>query len=232
MADTLLNRVPFTIRLRRMLASALASLHSGLQYEGEPAYSTDTKQLYVSDGTTMNRVGGVDVFDTLANVLLATPARGRMALATDTGFLYIGNGSNWKEIGIVITKSASPNIGLEQDSPLSGYDLTWITDKALSNCRILDNANSTVGSVKTVSGKFYVYLNSVWNEIVINFRFREDPDGTYTMEHMPIGLLQWIEIMSGNSNDLLALNGKPSIQQYNSSMGAYPVDLVIDGGSL
>jgi hypothetical protein len=56
MADTLLNKVPFTIRLRRMLASALVKVSSGYQYEGEPGYATDTEQLYMSNGTLFKPV--------------------------------------------------------------------------------------------------------------------------------------------------------------------------------
>jgi hypothetical protein len=61
MADTLLNRTPFTIRLRRMTAQALSALSQYLQYEGEPAYSTDTKQMFVSDGTYFNPVQTVNL---------------------------------------------------------------------------------------------------------------------------------------------------------------------------
>ena len=54
---TLLNKTTFTIRLRRMLGSALRS--AAYHLEGEPLYATDEKRLYVSDGTALNSVAGI-----------------------------------------------------------------------------------------------------------------------------------------------------------------------------
>ena len=72
-------------------------------------------------------------------------------------------------------------------------------------------------------------LDGQWNDIVINFRFREDASGAYELEHNPIGLTLWYEVMSGNS-DAIGVDGRPLIQQYSASMGAYQQDLIIDGG--
>ena len=75
-----------------------------------------------------------------------------------------------------------------------------------------------------------MYLNSVWNDVVINFVFREDSTGAYELEHQPIGLVLYYEIMSGNS-DLIGIDGRPMLQQYGASMDAYQMDLQIDGGT-
>ena len=95
---------------------------------------------------------------------------------------------------------------------------------------LLSTADAAEGAIRTSNGYFQVYLNSVWNDVVINFRLREDSSGGYELEHKPIGFTEWIEIMSGNS-ETIGLDGRPIIQQYTTSMGAYQPDLVLDGGS-
>ena len=168
--------------------------------------------------------------NTLANILLASPSNYIGAIATDTGFFYASDGTNWQEVGPVNLKPVTPDMGFYQDSPLNGYGEDFIDKKDLSNCRILNNAYSTEGGIKTSGGKLYVYLNSVWNEVVINFRFREDPTGNYEMEHMPNGFTWWYSLASGNS-DNLDMGGYPIIQQYSATMGAYREKLIIDGGT-
>ena len=167
--------------------------------------------------------------DTHANILASTPTAGKMAFATDISRLLIGNGTVWKEASSVLkTRTSTPDIGKNQDSSLDGYTDVDITDKILYNTSILGNANSTEGSVRTVNGKFQVYLNSVWNDIVMNLRLRESASEAYAFQHNPIGFAWWYEVNSGDSVEL-ALNGLPFIQQYSADMGAFPYPLIIQG---
>ena len=122
------------------------------------------------------------------------------------------------------------DIGFEQESDLRGYGNDYISKKLLSRVQIGTVADEVEGAVRNNAGTFQIYLNGTWNDIVINFRFREDDGGAYELEHKPIGFDTWIEVNSGNSN-ALDLNGLPIIQQYKTSIGAFQVSLQIDGGT-
>jgi hypothetical protein len=166
---------------------------------------------------------------TLATILAASPASYIGAISTDTLFFYASDGTAWREVGPVNIKAVTPDMGAYQDSPLSGYAEDFIDGKEIYNSRILGNAYSREGDVKTVAGTLYVYLNGTWATVVTGFRFREDATGNYEMEHMPIGFTGWYSLASGNS-DALGLDGYPLIQQYSVNMGAYGTKLIIDGG--
>jgi hypothetical protein len=56
---TQLNKTPFTLRLRRGLQSAIIAAIQ--HWEGEPGYATDTKRLFISDGTAMQPVQTLDM---------------------------------------------------------------------------------------------------------------------------------------------------------------------------
>ena len=122
------------------------------------------------------------------------------------------------------------DIGKEQINDIRGYGTDYISKKLLSRVQVGSVADEVEGAIRNNSGTFQIYLNGVWNDIVINFRFREDDNGAYELEHKPVGFNTWIEVNSGNSN-VLDLNGLPIIQQYKTSIGAYQVSLQIDGGT-
>ena len=86
------------------------------------------------------------------------------------------------------------------------------------------------GGLGVVGGVLRVRLNGVVQSIVTNFRFRENSDGSFELEHRPIGFTKWIKIMSGNS-ELNGLNGLPLIQNYCADIGAFPTSLAINGGT-
>ena len=122
------------------------------------------------------------------------------------------------------------DIGVEQINDVRGYGVDYISKKLLSRVQVGTVADEVEGAIRNNAGVFQIYLNEVWNDIVINFRFREDDSGAYELEHKPVGFDFWIEVNSGNSN-ALDLNGLPIIQQYKTSIGAYQVPLQIDGGT-
>ena len=106
----------------------------------------------------------------------------------------------------------------------------YISDKRLSHVLVGDNTREEEGAIRTKDGFYQIYLNGKWNDIVINFVFREDGSSTYELEHTPVGFDTAFEVMSGNSN-MLGIDGKPIYNQYKTSMGAYQPDIIISGGT-
>jgi len=74
----------------------------------EPAYVTDTKELYVGDGTNSILVGRV-LIDTLANRPVAG-VDGRLFVASDTNDTYVDNGSSWIKIGVASLSDLNGNL--------------------------------------------------------------------------------------------------------------------------
>ena len=75
-----------------------------------------------------------------------------------------------------------------------------------------------------------MYSNGGWQNIVINFRFRESEDGGYQLEHQPIGFERWIIVHSGNSVEL-GTDELPITQQYQTSIGAASGNIIsLEGG--
>ena len=123
-----------------------------------------------------------------------------------------------------------PDIGQVQTSDARGYGLDYVSEKTLAYVRLSSAAFDEEGAVRIKDNVFQTYMDGTWQDVVTNFRFREDENGEYELEHKPVGFEWWIEVNSGNS-DNLGLNGLPIVQNYKVSMGAYPVPLEIDGGT-
>jgi hypothetical protein len=122
------------------------------------------------------------------------------------------------------------DMGAEQVNDVRGYGAGHVAEKTFAYCKFGSEAFEEDGAVRTYNGFLQAYLNNEWEDIVTNFRFREDENGEYELEHKPIGFNSWIEVMSGNS-DLLDPDGNPIVQQYKTNMGAYSTPLEIDGGT-
>lgn len=200
--------------------------------------TTTLDPLYVNtSGDLMTgALKGYITVDILSNILALTPTGNQLAYASDTSEFYLYTGSAWKVMPIELeTEAAAPDMGAHEvvglgKSDKAGYYKDAITDKSLSNIRILGNVRTEEGAIRTTaSGIFQVYLNGVWNTVVINFVFREDSTGKYELEHIPVGFSWYYEIMSGNSNEV-GLDGYPIVQQYTANMGVYGPLLIIDGG--
>ncbi len=172
------------------------------------------------------------IIDTKANILALSPDEASLAIATDTLRYYFWDGSNWLESPIELTSVSSlPNIGAVEGGSRKGYGADYITDKVISYCKVGGGGSNEEGSIRQVDGVFQIYLNSIWNDIVINFVFREDSvTGSYELEHQPVGLDFYYEISSGNSNKI-GIDGKPILQQYGTDIGAYQKNLIINCGS-
>lgn len=88
-----------TIKLRRGTKAQLDTLMAGTPMaSGELGFTTDTKEVYVSDGTIAYLVGRALV-DTLANIPTAGVS-GRIFHASDTEDTYLDNGSAWVLAGV------------------------------------------------------------------------------------------------------------------------------------
>jgi hypothetical protein len=168
--------------------------------------------------------------DTRENILALTPTNGDWAYATDTNTLYFGYSSAWHEAPIPwLTRSANPDMGVEEYASLQGYNLTEIIDKILYHCVVGYGDRAEEGGIRVSDGYLQCYLNGAWGDVVTGFRLREDDSGNMIFEHMPVGTTEWLEVMSGNSNTL-GLNGLPMVQQYSWCMGPNPAALYINGG--
>lgn len=170
--------------------------------------------------------------DSRADLLASTPDNPVLALATDTLEMFLWDGSAWYVAPLELIQQANAiDMGLTPPmvtNDRAGYSADYITDKTIYNSAIGGNSNTDEGSVRTSSGVLQAYLNGTWADVVTGFRFREDSAGYYELEHKPVGFTWWLEVMSGNSDDL-GLNGLPLAQQYRVSMGAYPVHEQIVG---
>lgn len=176
----------------------------------------------------------IALFDTKTNILAATPTARKLAFSTDTFEMFVANGVGWYLLPFpAILEPAAPDMGYTQASARIGMAQTYITDKSLNYTTVGQSANAEAGAIRTTAtGKFQVYLNGVWNDIVINFVFREDATFGYTFEHAPVGFTNYIEIMTGQSLNNLGLNGLPLVNAYKTSMGAYPCPAKIGGRTI
>lgn len=188
----------------------------------------DELQLLPSSGESSYKV------DTKANILSSTPTAGNAGFASDTLEMFIGTGTVWEKMPFkLIPESANPNMGMYPNTGNNiGFSPTYVSNKVLENITIgySNKATPDNGDLRITSANYLeVYLNGVWNKIVMNFVFLEDSANGYTFEHKPVGFNTYIEVMSGNSINSLGLNGLPLIQQYRVDMGAYPSRNVLGG---
>ena len=176
---------------------------------------------------------GFVTFNTRAALLATTPAANTLAYVTDTAQFYLFDGTHWQVTPLALSQdSAYQDMGYTQASTKQGYYSDVITDKTLENITLGGGGASNSGALRvTTGGQFQVYLNGTWQQVVVNFRFLEDPLNQRELEHEPEGYTTWVAVMSGNSLNNVGLDGYPLLQQYTSSIGCYPgVFVALDGG--
>lgn len=88
--------MPQTIRIKRGTKAQLDAY--GPLQQGEMGFCTDTKEVYIGDGTTNTFVGRA-MSGPLANRPNASAA-GRFYFATDDGYLYLDLGTAWQRISV------------------------------------------------------------------------------------------------------------------------------------
>lgn len=209
-------------------------------YEGLVVYQEDTDELYVLNDaanpdqtSSWSTVGGGSGFPFTGSAEI-TGSLDLIGGATITGSLNMSGSTQVGDLTVIGEfknyNEAIPDIGLKQDNDLRGYGNNYISNKTIAYSRISSAAFDEEGAIRIKDNIFQTYINGEWQDIVTNFRFREDSSGQYELEHKPIGFTGWIEVNSGNS-DLLGLNGLPITQNYATSMGAFPIPLTLDGGT-
>lgn len=172
----------------------------------------------------------VTTIDTKANILTLSPSQPQTALATDTDEFYIWNGTNWNVQPLkVSTELANPDAGYTQDSNKRGYGDDYIYGKKLYATGIGDFTDTPFeGAIKVdqdfTPAKYQIYLRGKWNTLFYDLTM-ENGD----FEHVP--QTYSIDVRSGNSNTT-GLNGQPIIREYKVDAGAYPREVIIDGGVL
>lgn len=181
-------------------------------------------------GDTMNgRLDGYILVNTRANIIATTPASNTLAYSTDYERFYVFDGSSWQETAVVFKpRTGGYDKGYEKNSSLAGYGDSYISDKTLHNIQVLGHpATKTTGSfwldTTVTPSVLHIYANGATKDIKIDFTTANNE-----LEHLPDSYT--IDVWSGNSNQL-GNNGLPLVQEYKASMGAYPVPLLINGGT-
>lgn len=173
---------------------------------GEPHYATDTKQLYIFDGTDNVVVGGA----------------GDFIVATD---LTVTN-------DFTNANTLIKDMGAFQFQDLRGYNNDWMIDKNLYNITIKTNSNTFDGGLRTIYNddtgicNLQLYTDGKWNTLLAGVEITLDNDEA-DIEFT--GYTKNISLIDGDS-DIKGINGLPIIQDFKQSMGAYPQQLVISGG--
>jgi len=113
-----------------------------------------------------------------------------------------------------------------------GVNYRFLTNMALHNCRILGSSVEALGSMRVSDDGVQIYLNGAWQDVVLGFRFREDENEGYELEHKPAGFILWYEVATGDCSDMTDLNGRPLVQAYKVSMGPYQLPCFLAGGEI
>lgn len=178
--------------------------------------------------------------DTRANILAtASPSSGDMFYATDTEEFFIHDGSDFQVSPLEHQAvNALPDVGLPIPmvfNDLAGYSEDYIARKTIYNSKIGESSVAEDDGIRTSNGTLQFYANGQWNDVVTGFRFREDSsEGSsgnfYELEHRPVGLDNWYQVMNGYSDEL-GSNGFPLTQQYSTVVGVYPAPIRVKGRS-
>lgn len=205
--------------------------------KGVPAGGTEQQLLSKATGTDYDTewvdppTSGIDP-DTEENLLSSTPDGSGYVIATDTlrGLYYNADNTQWYITSIPLsTELANPDAGYTQDSDKRGYGDDYIYGKRLYAASLGDYTDKPVpGAIKvthTTNPPLYqIYLRGRWNTLFYDLTMERGD-----FEHVPINYP--IDVRSGNSN-MTGLNGQPIIREYKVDAGAYPREVIIDGGVL
>jgi len=190
------------------------------------------------DGATKNvlyakieTLGGLEVtIDTRDNLLATTPTADAIGFSSDTKryYVFILADSAWYESPINYGIRSGVDMGYEKDSSTAGYGLTYISNKDIANCRIGSNDRNVERAIRVVNSSpptFEIYMDGAWHTILYDFTM-ESGD----LQHTPFSSTEEIRVLSGNSVSV-GLNGRPDVQGYKRSMGAFPPPVKIFGGT-
>ena len=193
-----------------------------------PGSGGGTVNFLRADGTWAAPGGSPMIVDTIANILATTPTSGLTAYATDIAQTLVANGTTWLLDSSYSTAVALPDLGGIPYSNRLGYGSNYVTDKRLANVFFGTSALTEEGGIRHNDAiqALQAYLNGTWKTLTAGVALREENS---ILEHLPNTV--WIQAYSGNSVGLIGLNGRPIVQNYEVSLGAYPPEPVIDGGT-
>ena len=179
--------------------------------------------------------GAVLTSGTRATILALTPGKNALAYATDTNefLLWDLDNTEWRVAPLeMMAEDGAPDMGVMNPGGLAltdkmGYYYDAITDKRLSNVLLGSSARTENGGLRVDVTQdpdtLEVYLRGAWYTILYDLT-TEYGDLRHTPES------EEIHVQSGNSV-ALGLNGLPIVQDYEVSMGAFPVCRIVDGGT-
>lgn len=179
--------------------------------------------------------GGRIVVSDLKTILQMSPTATLIAFATTISStdstpvnrMYVSTGTAWRESTLPFDDRSTIDMGFNPINSLLGYEADSFTDKIGYNFAIGGSQRTTNGGLRidvTQSpDTFEVRLRDQWNKIIYDFTIEL---GYFT--HTPLS--EAIKVWLGDSVSL-GLNGIPIIQQYQVSMGAYPVPTPLSGGT-
>ncbi len=147
-----------TIRLRRGTKAQLDSLMGGVtpMVSGEIGFTTDTKEVFVSDGSNAHLVGRV-IVDILANRPSAGVS-GRLFHASDTDATYVDDGSFWIDVSGGIS---------DLDDVSDGSVYGRVRQTELTDGRV-NRLATTVSGVYVTGQEIRTHINDVTLHRVIN----------------------------------------------------------------
>ncbi|QNN23305.1 hypothetical protein HED60_13815 [Planctomycetales bacterium ZRK34] len=120
------------------------------------------------------------------------------------------------------------DIGAVQSSNPSGYYVGLLSDMGLYHCRLGTSDNTVDGGIRYASTETpQVYVDG-WKDILYGVNISQDTGNI--LQFNPLGSILTINTHSGDSVEV-GLNGRPIVQSYKASMGAYPPREIISGGT-
>lgn len=174
----------------KILRGTKAELDAFSLLQAEMGFATDTKEVYIGDGTAHHLVGKA-IINTYTNRPAAGVA-GRVFMASDTGALYVDDGTAWKgavasaldwqpdvDDLVADASAASPGNGLPAAAEGQRYVLQNETDD-------LDTGWGTITGIG--NGDIVTYNGSAW---VIAYDVSVQGEGAFTWSRDDNDLYQW-----------------------------------------
>lgn len=177
------------------------------------------------------------LMDTRENIISSTPDNGTQAFAIDTQQFYIYQDSQWLELDTLVNpRNGSADMGVVQDSSLTGYGEDYVTDKRINNCSLGSNADEKEGAIRKVFADslnrnlFQFYASGQWQTVLTGVNIQTDRDESTPDIEFTDFVPYFLSLITGNS-DAKDFNGESIIKEMKMDMGAFSTPLTIDGGS-
>ncbi len=145
----------------QVLRGTLSQVQAANNFAGEPLFATDTKELFLSDGTTKHLIGAVDA-DTVANRPTAG-VNGRMFYATDEDRLYRDNGSTWD----LISSTQLSDLDGDLDDISDGATYGKVLGTELSSGQVI-RLRAVTGAVNVSGDQINTHINDSTIHFVID----------------------------------------------------------------